>query len=156
MPLHRGVSELPAASTRYVGGRGREDPIKARLSLLVLLIAIPGLALLAGQGKPWLAWAEAEAPTAPVAPVFTSTPTVSPTPQLPGVRRVEALAQLSRFVQLAVIADVRDVTVHWNADRTRIETTARLSVVEVSAGASPAEISVTQPGGELDGLGLAV
>lgn len=73
-----------------------------------------------------------------------------------GSRRLRELARLRERSQAKVIAEAQDVTVHWNADRTQIQTTTRLKTVEVLDGQAPAEVTVTEPGGEIGDLGLSV
>lgn len=74
----------------------------------------------------------------------------------PGLDRLAEIARLSPLIDLLVVAEVRQVTARWNADRTRIETVVRLIVLEAPTGPAPTELTIVQPGGEVDGFGMAV
>lgn len=73
-----------------------------------------------------------------------------------GSRRLRELVRLRENASAKVIAEARDVTVDWNADRTQIQTSTRLKIVETLDGQVPPEVTVAEPGGEIDGVGLAV
>jgi hypothetical protein len=92
----------------------------------------------------------------PLAPARISPGSAASASPSQAAELMDEIGLLSPLVTVAAIADVLAVTTAWNADRTLIETSVRLHLAEILAGTAPAEITITQPGGELDGVGLAV
>jgi hypothetical protein len=72
------------------------------------------------------------------------------------LRKVKDFADLAAGSKATVLADVEDVTARWNADGTAIETVTRLRVAERLDGDAPSEVTVSQLGGEVGDVGLAV